>query len=279
MSEPIREPVTIDGPHPLSGYLIRPAKPAAVAVLNGATAVPHTYYRPFAGWLAREHGLATLTYDYRDFGASARGPIRASKALMSDWGVHDQQAARDWLRNRFPDRPLWVIGHSLGGFMLPFQRDLAGIDRVLIIASGPVHVTDHPWPYQALARMLWFGHGPLLAHLLGYLPGRFSGLNQNLPRDVFLQWRRWCTSPNFLHGDIGTHLPDPDWTGLTAPVRLIAAKDDATIPPKCVWRLEEFYKAAPRTTHLLDPATTGNAIGHLAAFARRNSAIWPELVA
>ena len=124
-------------------------RPRAVAVLHGATGVPQRYYARFARWLAEARNIACLTYDYRDFGSSARGHVKRSSATLADWGVHDQQAARDFVANAFPGTPLWVIGHSLGVFCLPFQHNLDLIDRVITVARGLVHVRDHPWPYQA----------------------------------------------------------------------------------------------------------------------------------
>ena len=82
---------------------------------------------------------------------------------MADWGVQDQPAAQAALKARLPDTPLWVIGHSLGGFMLPFQPDTAEIARLITVASGAAYVGDHPWPYRAMALLFWYGPGPLAA--------------------------------------------------------------------------------------------------------------------
>ncbi len=138
----------------LAGTLFPPiGSPRAAVILHGATGVPARFYAHFARWLAATRDIACLTYDYRDFGAS--GSARGSRATMTDWGIHDQQAARDWLRARLPQVPLWVIGHSLGGMMLPYQTGLDGIARVVTVASGAVHVADHPWPYRAFAHAFW----------------------------------------------------------------------------------------------------------------------------
>lgn len=71
----------------LSGTLHRPNETVKAAiVLHSATAVPHRYYRYFAKWLAAR-GYACLTWDYRDFAASAKEHVRGSKAAMFDWGA------------------------------------------------------------------------------------------------------------------------------------------------------------------------------------------------
>lgn len=269
------------GGHKLQGHLyLTRDTPRAVAVLNPATGVPQTYYAAFAQWLADEQGVACLTYDYRDFGASARRHARQSQATMVDWGVHDQQAARDHLAAMFPGFPLWVIGHSLGGLLLSFQQDLNRIDRVITVASGPVHFSDHPFPYRFEVGAFWHLVGPPLTGLLGYVPGRRLGYGFDLPAGVFWQWRRWCTSRGFFAADIGHRMPMPDWNGLQARVKLVAIKDDVMVPPQAVWRLMSYYPQARKTQLVVDPVDHGlPKIGHIAPFAPRNRAIWDALIA
>ncbi len=260
----------------LVGRLYRPeGRPFAAVVLNGATGVPQEYYRAFAEWLAAEQGLACLTYDYRDTGRSATGPVRHAKARMSDWGVSDANAARRKLRTLFPETPIWVLGHSLGAMTVPMQADTDDIARVVGVAGGPVHYSDHPWPYRAIALMFWFGLGPALTSVMGYLPGRAAGFGADLPGPAYWQWRRWCTSPDFFASDFGDLLPVPDWRG-TAPVRLISLADDDLIPRHCVERLGALYDRRNVTHTTLDPAQYGlRKVGHLGLFSRRNKALWP----
>lgn len=57
----------------------------------------------------RELGFSVLAVDYRGFGKSdASAP---SEALAYE----DARAAWDWLAARYPDRPRFIFGHSLGG--------------------------------------------------------------------------------------------------------------------------------------------------------------------
>ena len=143
--------ITADGVS-LRGVVLRPeGTPTVAVVLHGATGVPQSYYRAFAEWLARARGFIVLTYDYRDFGASARGKAAKSRATMADWGLMDQPAALAALRHAAPGIPLWVIGHSLGGLMLGFQPEMAGVARVITVAAGMVQMGDHPWPFRAKA--------------------------------------------------------------------------------------------------------------------------------
>lgn len=260
----------------ITAVYYRASDPVAVAVLNPATGVAQRYYRHFAGWLA-DQGVSCLTYDYRGFGESRMGPVRGVRLSMADWGIHDQQAARDWLGRREPELPLWVIGHSLGGFMLGYQSGLERIARVIAVCSGPIHHSDHPWPYQASARVFWFVLGPALLATTGYLPARFSGLGADVPGPVFRQWKRWCTTRGFHLAD--TSLPPHDASALTGDLRTVSPGDDEMIPSHVVEKLGDFYPAAAQRHVVLDPGAHGlGKVGHLALFAKRNAALWPAVI-
>ncbi len=54
-------------------------------------------------------GFSVLAIDYRGFGKSSSG--LPSEAMAYE----DARAAWDWLARRYPDRPRYIFGHSLGG--------------------------------------------------------------------------------------------------------------------------------------------------------------------
>ena len=147
--------------------------------------------------------------------------------------------------------------------------------RVIGVASGKVHHSDHPWPYRAVALNFWFTLGPFATFLFGYLPGRALRVGEDLPAGVFWQWRKWCTSRDFYDADLGPRLPVPNWQS-GAKVRLHAFADDELIPPPQVGRLAQVFG----TDHVvIDPKDHGLVqIGHLGAFSRKNRAIWTVLL-
>lgn len=262
----------------LAGRLFRPAgRPVAVAVLHGATGVPMGFYRAFAEWMSGTRGVAVLTYDYRDFGASARGPVRKAKATMADWGLKDQPAALAAAAALVPGVARWVIGHSLGGVMLAFHPGMAGVERTILVASGPVHVSDHPAGFGLLARVFWHGMAPV-ARVAGYLPG-WLGLGVDLPLGVYRDWRRWCTTRGFHLGDVGRRLPLPDQAAVRGEMRVVAVADDNWVPAAAVWRGMALYPQAVKRQVVLRPGDFAlPKIGHLGALSRRNAAVWPALI-
>ena len=264
----------------LRGRIVRPkGTPRAALVLHGATGAPARYYRGFAEWAARERDLAVLTYDYRDFGASLRRPMRESRATLADWGRLDQSAALSMLARMYPDTPLWVLGHSVGGLWMGWHPAMVRVARAITIGAGLTHVSDHPWRYRWKARLFWSQPVRALAYGAGYLPGRLVGLGADLPRGVYEDWRRWCITRGWHLSDVGRTLPLPDPARVTARLRTIAVADDDLVPPEAVWRARALYPEATKEQKVLRPGDFGlERIGHIPPFTRRNPVLWPAIL-
>ena len=84
-------------------------------VIGGAMGVRQDYYAPFAQWLAGQ-GWRVTTFDYRGTGDSAPGgqrPCAASRPTCST-GHATTKSVIDRAHAALPDRPLYLLGHSLG---------------------------------------------------------------------------------------------------------------------------------------------------------------------
>ena len=44
---------------------------------------------------------------------------------------------------------------------------------------------------------MWRLVGPLLTRWKGYLPWSLLGMGEDLPLDVYRQWREWCSHPRY----------------------------------------------------------------------------------
>lgn len=260
----------------LAGCLSRVAAPRLLVSINGATGVPARFYRPFARWLAADRQAAVLTWDYRDVAASGR-PHR-SPATMTDWATRDPEAARAALSARFPGLPVWILGHSLGGMSVGFQSGLDRVARIVTVASGHGHISDHAG--LARARMAFFWHlaGPAATLALGRFPGARFGLGEDLPPGVFWQWRRWLLDPGALPADPALGgLRRPGYRG---PMTTIAIEDDELLPVPTVRKMAAWHPEARIDFRLLSPGDFGlDRIGHVFPFHPRNTVLWPALVA
>jgi predicted alpha/beta hydrolase len=105
---------TKDGQRIAARFFRPQGEPKGSVLIVPAMGVTQGYYQPFASWLARQ-GFNAATFDYRGTGLSRPSDLRGFKADIFDWARLDCAAMIDAL-----PRPLYWIGHSLGG-----QRVLA----------------------------------------------------------------------------------------------------------------------------------------------------------
>jgi predicted alpha/beta hydrolase len=155
-----------------------PSRPLrAAVVLNSATAVPRRIYRGFATYLA-QRDFAVLTYDYRGVADSRPPKLAGFPARMRDWVSLDASAALDRVRELWPGVPLCAVGHSVGGHAVGLLANNTAISRALLIAA----------------------QAGLITRAFGYTPG-WTGIGEDLPKDVFLEWAGWVMSKRYFFDD------------------------------------------------------------------------------
>jgi predicted alpha/beta hydrolase len=253
-------------------FLPRGAKSHAV-LINSATAVPRKIYRGFAGYLARR-GCAVLTYDYRGIGGSRQKDVVGYnqpkslvgfKASMSDWAALDVTSAVRWMRERYHHLPLSYVGHSFGGQALGLLANNSEVSRALLIAAQAAYwkLMTAPERYRVYAMLNFVGLP--LTRLFGYAPG-WSGLGEDLPRDVFIQWVHWVMSPRYL-------FDDPKLNGLQnfpkyhGAMRALCLSDDPWATRPAVELLCSGFTSIKPEVLTVTPADVGAAkIGHFGFF-------------
>jgi predicted alpha/beta hydrolase len=253
-------------------FLPRGAKRHAV-LINSATAVPRKIYRGFAGSLARR-GCAVLTYDYRGTGDSRQKAmvgynqpksLVGFKASMSDWAALDVAAAVAWMRERYKTLPLNYVGHSFGGQALGLLPNNSEVSRALFIAAqaGYWKLMAAPERYRVYA-MLNFVGVPL-TKLLGYAPG-WSGLGEDLPKGVFLEWVGWVMNQRYLFDDtkLAALKNFPNYKGA---MRALCLSDDPWATRPAVELLCSGFSSIKPEILMIKPADVdASKIGHFGFF-------------
>lgn len=257
----------------LAGSLFLPRGTKRRAVLiNSATAVPRKVYRGFASYLAHR-GCAVLTYDYRGIGGS-RLPAMVGynqpkslvgfKASMSDWAALDTTAAVRWMRERYTTLPFAYVGHSFGGQALGLLENNTEVSRALLVASQAAtwKLMTPPENYRVYAFMNFIGVP--LVRMLGYAPG-WAGVGEDLPRDVFLQWADWVSSPRYL---FDSKLPAlQNFARFKGEMRALSFSDDPWATRPAVEMLCSGFSAIQPEVLTVNPADVGaKRIGHFGFF-------------
>lgn len=259
----------------LAATLHLPPAPRGALVVLSALGVPRSYYRRFASWMC-DRDVAVLTFDYRGVGDSRSLPLRRDPATLLDWARLDATAAIDLALDRWPDLPLWGLGHSFGGQafgLTPRARDLAG---AVVVASGSGDLTLYP---PALRRRYAFLLGtvlPVATTLTGYVPGRL-GIGEDLPTGVVRQWASWCLTPGYVRAALG--LDGTHHHRLDAPMRFYDFPDDTMAPLRAAAELRSWYTTAKVTHRTVAPAELGlESIGHFGFFRPGpTESVWTEI--
>ncbi|KQW48194.1 MULTISPECIES: serine aminopeptidase domain-containing protein [unclassified Roseateles] len=262
----------------------------AVAVIGAATAVPASYYRHFAEWLA-QRGYAVLSFDYRGIAASSEALRHGEDVRLRDWARVDMSAALHAADRRRRAEAvhqqrqlglLWV-GHSLGGNSVGLVPEFEDqVDALLGVAAQVAYLGHWSgWPrVQAWA----FFHLmlPALVRVLGRAPGRLLGPRaQDLPAGAALEWAAWGRTPGFLFGD-DTLSRERAYHRFSGAVHLWDITDDHLFgPAAAVDALAMQFSAARVQRHSIAPADLGvKKIEHFGPFRRDLGAkLWPRLLA
>ena len=217
------------------------------------------YYKAFASWLATQ-GFTVATFDYRGTGRSRPQALRGFKADIFDWARLDCAAMIDAL----PERPLYWIGHSLGGQILPLVPNRESITKAVTVATGSGYWRENSPRIRPMAWWLWFVVTPLVLPLWGYFPGKTLRKVGDLPKGVMQQWRRWCLDPEYAVGAEGMRA---QYAAVRTPIVSLSFCDDEMMSLRNTQSIHGFYSGAPRTMKRIAPQDVGaKRIGHFGFF-------------
>ncbi len=243
-------------------------------IVAGATGVPQRFYARFAQFAAAQ-GLDVWTLDYRGIGLSKPATLRGFRMNYLDWARLDLAALLAHVTTR-GEGPLWMVGHSFGGHAF----GLLPTDPVQRFATFATGAGWHGWmPPLERARVwvMWHLLGPLIVRAKGYLAWSLLGMGEDLPRDVFYQWRHWCRWPRYFFDDPAMADVASSFARVRTPIRAINATDDLWAPPASRDAFMAAYSQAPVERIDLVPASLGlQRIGHMDYFRPQAQALWQQ---
>ncbi len=242
-------------------------------VVAGATGVPQRFYRRFAEHAAGQ-GFTTLTLDYRGIGLSRPATLKGFRMEYLDWARLDLAAAVETMADG--RLPLFMVGHSFGGHAFGLLPNHTKVARFYTFATG---AGWHGWmpPLERLRVLaMWRVLGPVLTRWKGYLPWSLLGMGEDLPLNVYRQWRHWCQYPRYFFDDPAMAQATAEaFASVRTPIVAANALDDLWAPPTS----RDAFMSAYRNTHwqavTLDPRRHGlGPVGHLGYFRPQAQSLW-----
>ena len=251
---------------------------SAIILITPANAVKQRYYEKFATFLC-ENGFISITFDYYGIGLSKDQPIKKIKVLMSDWGYFDIQAMIHWISQVYPNRTIYIVGHSAGGQLLGMVKDIDKVKAIVMVAAGTGYWKLWKQPQKTLLFVFFYIVMPIFTRLFGYYPGRL-GLGENLPKNMAKQWITWCKSKNYLFDDPKVQSLNY-YDSIGVPILAISFSDDLSYgPDKAIKSLLSFYTNAQITRRHINPRDINvKSIGHFTFFKERfKENLWQEVI-
>lgn len=215
-----------------------------------AMGVPAKHYLPLAAALAAQ-GVAVALYEWRGIGSSS---LRAGR--RSNWSYRelleiDLPAGQAAMRAHWPQARLWLGGHSLGGQLACLHAALRPGDAagIALVASGAPYWRR--FRHGALVGLA-YAAAPVLAALMGHLPGRRLGFGGNEARGVIADWARSGRTGRYAAAGMATDF-EQQLAALELPVFALRLSDDWLGPAASLdWLLGKLPRA-PRRHELVIP--------------------------
>jgi predicted alpha/beta hydrolase len=160
-----------------------------ICICLPAMGVRASYYKTFANELAIA-GNTVITSDWRGHGYSSQ-----SASFKTDFGyehyVTDLDDIVHFCRQKFPNRKIILVGHSLGGQIqsLYISRFPQNCNQLVLIAANSVYYKGWNKKTARKIKMAGMFFYPL-SKVLGYFPGRVIGFGGREARTVMKDWTR-----------------------------------------------------------------------------------------
>lgn len=265
----------------LSALLLAPKAQSVRGVVqfHSGTVMPKEYYLKLSKYISSQ-GYIVALFDYRGVGESRPKSLKNYKATIHDWGCRDAYAVLDYLKCRYPQHPIHLIAHSMGGQLLGLMPNWSDFDKIIVLSSSSGNWHNFETKSRrksSLSTRLTF---PIYLALYGYIPGKF-GMGYDWPKGVAQDW--WYNSKadslmaHYMEKNYG-----PSYYNIVD--KRITAwffSDDHMATPKTIDNYQLSFPKAKVTTRLIEPSEFRmDSIGHFGLFKEKSrETLWPELAA
>lgn len=233
---------------------------APVFLMLPALGVEARFYRRLAEGIAAT-GVTTVLMEQRGHGKSRVRAKRGDSFGYRDFLENDIPAAVAAVTAQYPEKRLYIGGHSLGGHLSSIiaGRQQEAIRGVIHLACGfPYHGlfdAKAAGKVKLLSRLI-----PLTTVLFGYFPGHRIGFGGREYRQLMMDWREWALRGNY---NIAAS-PDAEReiASFSGPVLSVSFDKDFYASDEAIAYSHSRFKTGDVTTIRLTAKEQGDFLGH-----------------
>lgn len=263
---------------PVKAYVNDAASDGVSIVILPALGVGVGYYTPLAEALyARGHHVYLA--EQRGHGESALMPSRTVNYGFREMLEQDITAVVAKARENAPNKPVYLLGHSLGGHLASMyagwrvNKDRY-VDGVILAACGTPWMEAYSGSTAARLRFLYH-FLPISQKVLGYYPGHRLGFGGREARGMMNDWRELARTNIYQAKgmDVDFEAGIERFTGRILTLRM---ENDDYAPANAVAAVWQKFKKAKRSHRLFDEQKLGVPADHF-RWARKPHAVVEEV--
>ncbi|HAO06701.1 MAG TPA: hypothetical protein DCQ50_06855, partial [Chryseobacterium sp.] len=116
--------------------------------------------------------------------------------------------------------------------------------------------------------------------IYGYGTMQKVGWGENLPKNIFLEWRKWCMSKNYYRDCLKDILKTEKFYNIKVPYTAVYTSDDYIANDKTVHLMTKFFpNASVKILKIETKKYSSLKVGHTGIFRKQfHNTLWPELV-
>ncbi len=221
-------------------FYIRYAK---IIIIMPALGVKADFYHPLSIAL-RNLGYIVVSVDLRGTGKSEAKPNKKRNFGYREMLNYDWPVILDKVNRHFPDKDIYLMGHSLGGQLnvLYAAKHKNLLKGLILAAACTVHYKAWKFPYN-LGVLFGTQAGRLLVKILGYFPGKKVGFAGTEAKNVIIDWA--YTGRTGKYKPLGDDFDyENNFKNIELPVLALSFENDKLAPQKAVKELTGKMKNA-----------------------------------
>lgn len=235
-------------------------------IVGPAAAVSQTYYQGFCEYLA-DAGFDVMSFDFRGVGQSKTRHIREYRDIgFLAYAEYDYPEVVNTMLEKFPDQKLFIVGHSVGGWMPALTKISGKIDGLITVAALSGYWRLIAKPDRYLHWLAWYFIAPVAIKIYGYWPG-WAGMKADTSAALGLDFAHWAKKPGFVFDEPRINATEHA-NRFLGHLHLFQIADDSWGTPDAVKAVHDRYpNSKSRTIEVVEPKKFGIPfIGHFNFF-------------